>query len=267
MSPFGLLKEKLIKFNCFSRSPLFVTWKIGRDQRLRGCIGTFSELNLHSGLKEYALTSALKDSRFDPISRDELPRLTVSVSILQVRRTLQNDTFYDLCFLVFILGVSRSTRLLGLDFGSSRNSYRVFEWTRIQTIRYLPSSCCNRTGFVVTRSSYIQWRHHLTFSFQVGTKFRRSIHFCARAAFVAQSVLPLATASSWFATRRRRFTCRTINTQNIVIAITMLASLPAAFSANNSDSSKLLLRFASSNFLRIHFGYSSLSFVRLELKF
>lgn len=63
--------------------PLFVTWKIGRDKRLRGCIGTFSEMNLHSGLKEYAITSALKDSRFDPISRDELPRLTVSVSILQ----------------------------------------------------------------------------------------------------------------------------------------------------------------------------------------
>jgi AMME syndrome candidate gene 1 protein len=62
-----------------------VTWKTTRDQRLRGCIGTFSDLNLHSGLKEYALTSALKDSRFDPISRDELPRLTVSVNILQVR--------------------------------------------------------------------------------------------------------------------------------------------------------------------------------------
>lgn len=41
-------------------------------------------MNLHNGLKEYALTSALKDSRFDPITRDELPRLTVSVSILQV---------------------------------------------------------------------------------------------------------------------------------------------------------------------------------------
>lgn len=66
-----------------SSFPLFVTWKIGRDQRLRGCIGTFSEMNLHNGLKEYALTSALKDSRFDPITRDELPRLTVSVSILQ----------------------------------------------------------------------------------------------------------------------------------------------------------------------------------------
>jgi uncharacterized protein (TIGR00296 family) len=66
-------------------SPLFVTWTIGRDKRLRGCIGTFAEMDLHSGLKEYALTSALKDTRFDPITREELPRLNVSVSILQVR--------------------------------------------------------------------------------------------------------------------------------------------------------------------------------------
>lgn len=62
--------------------PLFVTWTIGRDKRLRGCIGTFSAMPLASGLREYALTSALKDSRFSPITRDEFPRLTVSVSIL-----------------------------------------------------------------------------------------------------------------------------------------------------------------------------------------
>lgn len=37
-------------------SPLFVTWKTGRDKRLRGCIGTFSAMNLHSGLREYTLT-------------------------------------------------------------------------------------------------------------------------------------------------------------------------------------------------------------------
>lgn len=30
-------------------SPLFVTWHIGRDRRLRGCIGTFNSMNLHSG--------------------------------------------------------------------------------------------------------------------------------------------------------------------------------------------------------------------------
>lgn len=63
--------------------PLFVTWKIGsRDPRLRGCIGTFSPLQLHDGLKEYAITSAMKDSRFVPIKRDELTRLHCSVSLL-----------------------------------------------------------------------------------------------------------------------------------------------------------------------------------------
>jgi len=75
--------------------PLFVTWKIGKDHRLRGsgsdsvdlqlrgCMGTFNALNLHSGLREYAATSAFKDSRFPPISRDEFTKLHVSVSILR----------------------------------------------------------------------------------------------------------------------------------------------------------------------------------------
>ncbi|KAF2351407.1 AMMECR1 domain [Trinorchestia longiramus] len=80
--------------------PLFVTWNAGRDRRLRGCMGTFSHINLHAGLREYAATrywllpgvgcyqvlvatSAFKDSRFQPIAPDELPRLSVSVSILR----------------------------------------------------------------------------------------------------------------------------------------------------------------------------------------
>ncbi|XP_037028006.1 uncharacterized protein CG5902-like [Bradysia coprophila] len=62
--------------------PLFVTWKIGQSKKLRGCIGTFAALKLHSGLREYAITSAFNDSRFSPIIREEFPRLTVSVSIL-----------------------------------------------------------------------------------------------------------------------------------------------------------------------------------------
>ncbi|KAK4881697.1 hypothetical protein RN001_005016 [Aquatica leii] len=63
--------------------PLFVTWKIGKDKRLRGCIGTFNAMNLQSGLREYAITSAFKDSRFNPITRDEFSKLSVSVSILR----------------------------------------------------------------------------------------------------------------------------------------------------------------------------------------
>lgn len=44
------------------------------------------------GLKEYALTSSLRDSRFPPIGRDEFSKLTVSVSILQVNSESNNKT-------------------------------------------------------------------------------------------------------------------------------------------------------------------------------
>lgn len=62
--------------------PLFVTWKIGADRRLRGCMGTFMAKKLHRGLAEYSITSSMKDSRFKPVMRDEVPRLECSVSLL-----------------------------------------------------------------------------------------------------------------------------------------------------------------------------------------
>ncbi|KAJ1525672.1 hypothetical protein ONE63_008889 [Megalurothrips usitatus] len=67
---------------CNDAYPIFVTWEIAKDKRLRGCIGTFGAKNLHLGLQEYAVTSAVKDSRFSPITLDELPKLRVAVSIL-----------------------------------------------------------------------------------------------------------------------------------------------------------------------------------------
>ena len=45
-----------------SFSPLFVTWKIGHDRKLRGCIGTFSALRLHDGLREYCLSRQVYES-------------------------------------------------------------------------------------------------------------------------------------------------------------------------------------------------------------
>lgn len=67
--------------------PLFVTWNIvrpgpPRTTRLRGCIGNFAPMRLATGLKEYALISALKDTRFSPITLAELPRLECGVSLL-----------------------------------------------------------------------------------------------------------------------------------------------------------------------------------------
>ncbi|KAA8646058.1 hypothetical protein EYZ11_001938 [Aspergillus tanneri] len=67
------------------RHPLFVTWntlsKSGR-KFLRGCIGTFEAQELSAGLKEYALKSALEDSRFSPIPASLLPALSCSLTLL-----------------------------------------------------------------------------------------------------------------------------------------------------------------------------------------
>ncbi|XP_075429578.1 nuclear protein AMMECR1 isoform X2 [Ascaphus truei] len=113
--------------------PLFVTWKIGRDKRLRGCIGTFSAMNLHSGLGEYTLTSALKDSRFPPMTRDELPRLFCSVSLL--------TNFEDVCdCLDWEVGVHGIRIEFINEKGSKRTATYLPEvakeqgWDHIQTI-------------------------------------------------------------------------------------------------------------------------------------
>jgi uncharacterized protein (TIGR00296 family) len=59
---------------------------------LRGCIGTLAKRNLQQALSEFAITSALHDRRFDPISIHELPMLRVGVSLL-VKYELCQDCF------------------------------------------------------------------------------------------------------------------------------------------------------------------------------
>lgn len=113
--------------------PLFVTWAIGKDKRLRGCIGTFSAMNLHSGLREYAVTSAFKDSRFSPITADELSKLHVSVSILTNFEDAEDHMDWEV-----------GTHGIRIEFHSDRGSRRTATylpevateqgWDRIQTI-------------------------------------------------------------------------------------------------------------------------------------
>ncbi|ESK93737.1 amme chromosomal region 1-like protein [Moniliophthora roreri MCA 2997] len=66
--------------------PLFVTWNKlssrGNAKRLRGCIGSFDPLSLHTGLPEYALISAFRDNRFRPIQQSEFESLECAVSLL-----------------------------------------------------------------------------------------------------------------------------------------------------------------------------------------
>ncbi|KAI0104710.1 AMMECR1 domain-containing protein [Nemania sp. FL0031] len=69
-----------------TETPLFVTWNTvsagSGHTSLRGCIGTFEAQELDEGLSSYAVTSAIHDTRFDPISKREVPSLEVAVTLL-----------------------------------------------------------------------------------------------------------------------------------------------------------------------------------------
>ena len=62
--------------------PVFVTWTIGQEKILRGCIGTFHSDDLKENLKNFALSAAFHDSRFPPINLKEIPSLNCEISLL-----------------------------------------------------------------------------------------------------------------------------------------------------------------------------------------
>lgn len=112
--------------------PLFVSWESGPDRILRGCIGTFNAKNLHLGLSEYAVRSAFNDSRFDPITRDELTKLNVSVSILRHFEDGHNYTDWE----IGIHGIKIEFKSAGLTRTATYLPEVAPEqgWDRIQTI-------------------------------------------------------------------------------------------------------------------------------------
>jgi len=87
--------QTMIANDGFVPCPMFVTWNIVQktnssdtvttEQKgiLRGCIGTFSAKPIAQGLEEYAVTAAVRDTRFPPIRAHELNEsLHCSVSLL-----------------------------------------------------------------------------------------------------------------------------------------------------------------------------------------
>ncbi|ODQ65145.1 hypothetical protein NADFUDRAFT_25742 [Nadsonia fulvescens var. elongata DSM 6958] len=72
--------------------PLFVTWEIGPNEDLRGCIGTFTNIELEQGIKRYAAYAAFEDSRFSPIQVKHLSELKCDVTILTDFETC-NDAY------------------------------------------------------------------------------------------------------------------------------------------------------------------------------
>ncbi|MCX7733195.1 MAG: AmmeMemoRadiSam system protein A [bacterium] len=68
----SLLREK---------NGVFIT--IRKKGELRGCIGTISEDELWRQVQKYAVFSAFNDPRFEPIKPDELPEISIEISLIK----------------------------------------------------------------------------------------------------------------------------------------------------------------------------------------
>ncbi|PKA60013.1 Uncharacterized protein AXF42_Ash009697 [Apostasia shenzhenica] len=133
--------------------PLFVTWKKvlnGSEPRLRGCIGTLEARGLINGLKDYALTSALRDRRFPPVQAKELPFLECTVSILTDYETALNHLDWEVGKHGLIIEFTDP------DYNSRRSATYLPEvaahegWTKIEAI----DSLMRKAGYngVITES-------------------------------------------------------------------------------------------------------------------
>ncbi|CAE7426442.1 unnamed protein product [Symbiodinium natans] len=67
---------------------LFVSWH--SPVGLRGCMGSMQPVELERGLADCALSSALSDCRFPPITLKEVKSLTCRVSVLHTFETCQD---------------------------------------------------------------------------------------------------------------------------------------------------------------------------------
>ena len=62
---------------------VFVTLRRRADNDLRGCVGTVEpQFPLGEAVRRAAVSAALSDTRFQPVTLGELPSLTVAVSVL-----------------------------------------------------------------------------------------------------------------------------------------------------------------------------------------
>jgi AmmeMemoRadiSam system protein A len=77
------------------RAGVFVSLK--KNGKLRGCIGTFlpTQDNIALEIIENAISAAVHDPRFSPVTLDEVEKLTISVDILSIPEEVKDISELD----------------------------------------------------------------------------------------------------------------------------------------------------------------------------
>ncbi|KFA62070.1 hypothetical protein S40285_02118 [Stachybotrys chlorohalonatus IBT 40285] len=132
-------------------APLFVTWNTVEDDgdtSLRGCIGTFEAQPLAVGIPEYAVISALHDTRFSPVARAELPELQAAVTLLTDFEEVEDPYDWE----VGVHGIRLSFHDRGRRYGSTYLPDVASEqgWTKDEAL----FSLVRKAGWVGSRSRW-----------------------------------------------------------------------------------------------------------------
>jgi len=151
--------------------PLFVTWQ--KNGMLRGCIGTFAFSKLGATLQEYSLVAAVKDSRFQPMTEQDLDEnLKCEVSLLHTFEPIEDP-----------LGWEVGPHGIEIEFQGPAGSplaEKVFRgtylpnvapeqgWTQVQALESLLLKAGYQQGFDSVKDRFIKIRRYQSVKYGMG---------------------------------------------------------------------------------------------------
>jgi AmmeMemoRadiSam system protein A len=118
----------------------FVT--LHQNGELRGCIGNLTGREpLYQGIMDNAINAAVKDPRFNPVTRDEVEKLNLEISVLSVPQPLVFSSPEDLLQKLVPL---QDGVILGL--GGRQATYLPQVWEQLPDKTAFLSSLCRKAG-------------------------------------------------------------------------------------------------------------------------
>ncbi len=142
---------------------VFVT--LTKDNRLRGCIGSLeAHRPLYKDIINNAKLSALRDSRFSPLTKDEFKNIKIEISLLSKPKELKYSSIEDLKSKVV---PKRDGVVLTLD--GHRATYLPSVWDTLPKFEEFFGSLCQKAGL---KSDCL--KQHPTIKLYQATKYKES---------------------------------------------------------------------------------------------
>ncbi|MEA3357050.1 MAG: AmmeMemoRadiSam system protein A [Patescibacteria group bacterium] len=134
---FGVIPED-VKTECGT----FVTLKIGG--RLRGCVGNIEARDeIYKSVARNAVLAAFEDSRFYPISSNEMSGIKIHVSILSKPKTLEYKDTVDL-----IDKLTRAKPGVVLEYRDNKATFLPQVWDEVADANEFLTHLCVKAGLL-----------------------------------------------------------------------------------------------------------------------